>query len=170
MMPDRILAYVAQYPPREWPVREIEGAFGKSCLTNLASSAPASAAPTRLKPRRSSRCYARNGNRPFLSGSMSSVGRPKSVARSLSIRVSWRYSNATLRPVDWRLVSMARWGRPAAARREGRTLLYLDTREGDTSNDVYRALGWVEAGRIPKWARSASGTLDGTVFYYKELD
>lgn len=57
----------------------------------------------------------------------------------------------------------------AAARREGRTLLYLDTREGDTSNDVYRSLGWTEAGRIPKWARSASGTLDGTVFYFKEL-
>jgi GNAT superfamily N-acetyltransferase len=57
----------------------------------------------------------------------------------------------------------------AAARREGRSLLYLDTRGGDTSNDVYRSLGWTEAGRIPKWARSASGTLDGTVFYFKEL-
>jgi GNAT superfamily N-acetyltransferase len=58
----------------------------------------------------------------------------------------------------------------AAARREGRSLLHLDTREGDSSNDVYRALGWTEAGRIPKWARSAGGTLDGTVFYFKELD
>jgi GNAT superfamily N-acetyltransferase len=55
------------------------------------------------------------------------------------------------------------------ARREGRTLLHLDTREGDASNAVYRAAGWTEAGRIPKWARSASGTLDATVFYYKEL-
>lgn len=57
----------------------------------------------------------------------------------------------------------------AVARREGRTLLYLDTREGDSSNAVYRAAGWTEAGQIPKWARSASGTLDATVFYYKEL-
>jgi GNAT superfamily N-acetyltransferase len=57
----------------------------------------------------------------------------------------------------------------AVARREGRTLLHLDTREGDPSNDVYRSLGWTEAGRIPRWARSAAGTLDGTVFYFKEL-
>jgi GNAT superfamily N-acetyltransferase len=57
----------------------------------------------------------------------------------------------------------------AVARREGRTLLHLDTREEDASNAVYRALGWTEAGRIPKWARSASGTLDATVFYYKEI-
>jgi GNAT superfamily N-acetyltransferase len=57
----------------------------------------------------------------------------------------------------------------AVARREGRTLLHLDTREGDASNLAYRALGWTEAGRIPKWARSASGTLDATIFYFKEL-
>ena len=56
------------------------------------------------------------------------------------------------------------------ARAEGRTLLHLDTREGDPSNDVYRALGWIEAGRIPLWARSASGTLDGTVLYYKIIE
>lgn len=56
-----------------------------------------------------------------------------------------------------------------AARREGRTLVHLDTREGDGSNDLYRQLGYVEAGRIPSWARSASGALDATVIYYKLL-
>jgi GNAT superfamily N-acetyltransferase len=55
------------------------------------------------------------------------------------------------------------------ARREGRTLLHLDTREGDGSNDLYRRMGYTEAGRIPNWARSASGSLDGTVFYFKLL-
>jgi GNAT superfamily N-acetyltransferase len=55
------------------------------------------------------------------------------------------------------------------ARREGRSLLFHDPRVGDPSNDLYRALGWIEAGRIPKWARSASGSLDATVFYFKEL-
>jgi GNAT superfamily N-acetyltransferase len=55
------------------------------------------------------------------------------------------------------------------ARREGRTLLHLDTREGDPSHDLYRALGWVEAGRIPRWAGSASGRLEATVFYYRLL-
>jgi len=57
-----------------------------------------------------------------------------------------------------------------SAREEGRTLLILDTREGDPSNLLYRSLGYVEAGRIPRFARSANGELDGTVIYYKELD
>lgn len=57
----------------------------------------------------------------------------------------------------------------AIAREEGRTLLVLDTREGDPSNELYRSLGWVEAGRIPRYARSANGELHATVFYYKEL-
>ena len=42
------------------------------------------------------------------------------------------------------------------ARAAGKTLLVLDTREGDPSNDLYRALGYREAGRIPGWARDAS--------------
>ncbi|MCC6943480.1 MAG: GNAT family N-acetyltransferase [Thermomicrobiales bacterium] len=56
------------------------------------------------------------------------------------------------------------------ARVLGRTLLHLDTREGDTSNDFYRSQGWTEAGTIPMWARSSGGSLDGTVFYYKVLE
>lgn len=56
------------------------------------------------------------------------------------------------------------------ARREGRTLLHLDTREGDGANDLYRRMGFTEAGRIPQWARSAAGTLEATVFYYKLLE
>lgn len=55
------------------------------------------------------------------------------------------------------------------ARREGRTLLFLDTREGDPSNRLYRALGYLEAGRIPGYARSADGSLHATLFYYKPL-
>jgi ribosomal protein S18 acetylase RimI-like enzyme len=55
------------------------------------------------------------------------------------------------------------------AREEGRSLLVLDTRAGDVSNDLYRALGYVEAGRIPDYARSANGLLDATVYYYKKL-
>lgn len=52
---------------------------------------------------------------------------------------------------------------------EQRTLLVLDTREGDPSNLLYLSLGYQEAGRIPQFAQSADGTLDGTVFYYKLL-
>ena len=57
----------------------------------------------------------------------------------------------------------------AEAYRLGRTLLVLDTREGDASNGLYAALGYAEVGRIPRYARSASGELDGTVIYFKEL-
>ena len=56
------------------------------------------------------------------------------------------------------------------ARATSKTLLVLDTREGDPSNDLYRALGYREAGRIPGWARDAAGTLTATVFWYKPLE
>lgn len=55
------------------------------------------------------------------------------------------------------------------ARERGWTTLHLDTREGDSSNDFYLAQGWTRAGIIPRWAESADGSLDGTVFYYKLL-
>lgn len=55
------------------------------------------------------------------------------------------------------------------ARREGRTLLFLDTRDGDGSNALYRSMGYVEAGKIPGYARSRNGNLHTTVFYYKAL-
>jgi ribosomal protein S18 acetylase RimI-like enzyme len=50
-----------------------------------------------------------------------------------------------------------------------RTLLVLDTREGDPSNLLYRSLGYREAGRIPHFCRSEDGRLDATVIYYKLL-
>lgn len=54
-----------------------------------------------------------------------------------------------------------------AAWSEGRTLLVLDTREGDASNLLYRSIGYQHAGTIPSYARSANGNLDATVLYYK---
>lgn len=57
----------------------------------------------------------------------------------------------------------------AIAVENGWTTLHLDTRDGDTSNDFYQSQGWIRAGLIPRWAESANGSLDGTVFYYKLL-
>jgi ribosomal protein S18 acetylase RimI-like enzyme len=68
---------------------------------------------------------------------------------------------------SWRRLGIARALMEALeeeARATGKTLLVLDTREGDPSNDLYRALGYHEAGRIPGWARDASGTLSATDF------
>ncbi|WP_241254602.1 GNAT family N-acetyltransferase [Brevibacillus sp. SYP-B805] len=53
------------------------------------------------------------------------------------------------------------------AKQEGLSLLVLDTREGDPSNRLYASIGFVEAGRIPNYARSANGELHATVIYYK---
>jgi GNAT superfamily N-acetyltransferase len=58
----------------------------------------------------------------------------------------------------------------AEARRLGRTTLVLDTREGDPSEALYRGMGWEAAGAIPRYARSADGTLHTTAFYYELLD
>ena len=52
------------------------------------------------------------------------------------------------------------------ARQHGRTLLVLDTREGDPSEQLYRKLGYTRAGVIPGYARSADGALDATALYY----
>ncbi len=52
---------------------------------------------------------------------------------------------------------------------EGRTLLVLDTREGDPSNKLYSSLGYVQAGRIPHFAMSENGELDATIIYYKSI-
>ncbi|GGF62226.1 acetyltransferase [Paenibacillus albidus] len=53
------------------------------------------------------------------------------------------------------------------AKQEGITLLVLDTRDGDPSNALYAALGYVKAGQIPCYAKSANGDLQATNFYYK---
>lgn len=51
----------------------------------------------------------------------------------------------------------------------GLSLLILDTRLGDVASDLYRSMGFVEAGQIPEFARSSSGELEATVFFYKLL-
>jgi ribosomal protein S18 acetylase RimI-like enzyme len=55
------------------------------------------------------------------------------------------------------------------ARKLGRTTLVLDTRQGDPSEALYRGMGWQPAGVIPRYARSADGTLHATALYYKLL-
>jgi acetyltransferase len=56
-----------------------------------------------------------------------------------------------------------------AARDERRTLLVLDTRQGDSAEQLHRTLGYCEAGVIPEYARNEAGTLDSTVIFYKAL-
>ncbi|KKD00386.1 MULTISPECIES: GNAT family N-acetyltransferase [Photobacterium] len=57
----------------------------------------------------------------------------------------------------------------ASCRQLKRSLIVLDTREGDVASSLYRQLGYIEAGRIPDFALSASGRFDATIFFYKQL-
>ena len=56
------------------------------------------------------------------------------------------------------------------ARRGQRRLLVLDTRPGDPAEQLYVELGYARAGVIPRYALSAAGTLDPTVYMYRELE
>ncbi|HDR7380437.1 MULTISPECIES: GNAT family N-acetyltransferase [Bacillus cereus group] len=53
------------------------------------------------------------------------------------------------------------------AKQESRSLLVLDTREGDPSNRLYKSVDYQESGKIPGYAISPNGELDATVIYYK---
>lgn len=55
------------------------------------------------------------------------------------------------------------------ARELERTLLVLDTRQGDLAEQLYRKIGYNEVGSIPAYARSATGELQATIFFYKLL-
>lgn len=55
------------------------------------------------------------------------------------------------------------------AREYGRTLLVLDTRQGDIAEQLYTQLGYATAGSILQYARNADGDLDATVFMYRML-
>ncbi|MFB5087622.1 GNAT family N-acetyltransferase [Psychrobacillus sp. PGGUH221] len=53
--------------------------------------------------------------------------------------------------------------------KEGKSLLVLDTREGDPSNLLYTSLGYIPAGKIPNFAQSETGELQATIIYYKTI-
>jgi GNAT superfamily N-acetyltransferase len=56
------------------------------------------------------------------------------------------------------------------AREAGRTLLTLDTWTGGHAETLYRSLGYVTVGIIPRYARgSVTQTLEPTTIMYKEL-
>ena len=56
------------------------------------------------------------------------------------------------------------------AQREGRTLLTLDTWTGSHAESLYRSMGYVTVGVIPRYARgSLTPELEPATFMYKEL-
>jgi acetyltransferase len=49
------------------------------------------------------------------------------------------------------------------------SLLVLDTRTGDPSQQLYEKIGYILAGIIPNYARGTAGTLEPTSIMYKEV-
>ena len=45
----------------------------------------------------------------------------------------------------------------------------LDTISGSEADQLYRSLGWIEAGSVPKYAAMPDGTLAPTTYFYREL-
>lgn len=57
-----------------------------------------------------------------------------------------------------------------AAREAGFSLLTLDAKRGGAAERLYRALGWIHAGTIPRFALDIDGrTPHDAVIFYKEL-
>lgn len=52
---------------------------------------------------------------------------------------------------------------------QGRTTLVLDTRSGDRSERLFRALGWLKSGEVPGHTRSADGSLHAASFFHLVL-
>lgn len=57
-----------------------------------------------------------------------------------------------------------------AARGIGRSMLMLDTAEGSAAAGLYRAMGWVELGRIPGFELGPDRRPRDTVFFWKAAD
>lgn len=56
-----------------------------------------------------------------------------------------------------------------AARKEGKTLLVLDTATGSDAERLYGRLGWQRAGMVPDYALWPRGGLCATTFYFRQL-
>jgi GNAT superfamily N-acetyltransferase len=58
----------------------------------------------------------------------------------------------------------------AEARKEGKTVLVLDTVTGGDAERLYERAGWQRVGVVPKYALMPDGAFCGTTFFYKHLD
>ena len=57
----------------------------------------------------------------------------------------------------------------AAALTAGRTLLFLDTEAGSAADRLYRRLGWVPVGTVPRYALMPDGGPCPATFFYRDL-
>ena len=55
------------------------------------------------------------------------------------------------------------------ARKEGKTVLVLDTVTGGDAERLYARTGWQRVGEVPKYALMPDGPFCGTTFFFKHL-
>ncbi|WP_224367733.1 GNAT family N-acetyltransferase [Hyalangium versicolor] len=55
------------------------------------------------------------------------------------------------------------------ARKEGKTVLVLDTVTGSQAERLYERAGWQRVGIVPKYALMPTGEFCGTTFFFKHL-
>ncbi len=55
------------------------------------------------------------------------------------------------------------------ARQAQRSLIFLDTRQGDEAEQLYRKAGYSFAGVIPAYVLESDGSLSGTCLYYRQI-
>jgi len=48
-------------------------------------------------------------------------------------------------------------------------LQMLDVESGSVAEEVFRKLGYVEFGKVPRYGRSPAGTTKDQTFFYKDL-
>lgn len=75
------------------------------------------------------------------------------------------HSTARRRGIAERLMRAAE----AEAAQRGRNLLVLDTDGASAAHRLYRKLGWIEVGTIPRYALMPDGRDCGATFFYKSL-
>ena len=106
----------------------------------------------------------RQGDAPIGTAQLALVSKPNGRHRA-EVQKLLVHSRARRRGVAAALMEAIE----RAARLAGRSLLVLDTRQGDPSERLYLKSGFTLAGVIPQYALNGSGGADPSAFYYKVL-
>ena len=103
----------------------------------------------------------------------------KAVVGSVQLELATRQNSRHRAEVQKLMVHRSERGRglgrdllivlESAARADGRTLLVLDTRQGDPAEQLYLRHGYIQAGVVPGYITEADGTTTSTVIFYRQI-
>lgn len=96
---------------------------------------------------------------------MLDLGMPQDQQHRADVKKLMVHPNARRRGVARALMQRAE----QEAGRAGRSLLTLNARAGAVAEQLYRAMDWQEAGRIPGHTMNADGTRSDTLIFWKQI-